>query len=773
MFQLLFKYPIPAFSKGKLVLLGTAPAWLLVVLMVVCAAGLGGLIWARLPKQESHRQDAAQSQMRNKMRSWRAGVVWALQATLVALVLLLLWRPALSVAELKAQQNIIAVLVDDSHSMATPDSGADRRSPRESEAVNALTGGILAGLSKRFQTRIYRLDGGLARAANVTGIEPTAKATHINDGLKQLAADTADLPVGAVVLLSDGAENSGGIELDTLNALRNRRLPVHTIGFGREHPAQDVELEDVSVAAQATANSRLGATVSFAQHGYAGTKTMLSVRDGAHSLAEREVTLGPDGVTQAETIFFSAGSAGVKQVTFSVAPVAGEESAANNAMERLVTVSGQQRRILYVEGEPRWEYKFLRRAAEDDHQLQVVSMLRTTENKLYRQGIQDPGELANGFPVRPEDLFAYDAIVVGSVEANYFTPGQLELLREFVDRRGGGLLFLGGRFALANGGWGASSVAELVPTVLPPGNNTFHRDPATVQLTAAGVQSAMLRLIDDPTRNAERWRKLPYLMDYQDVGLPKPGATVLAQALSGGRTLPLLVTEMYGRGRTAVLATSGTWRWQMLSPLGDPAHDLFWQQLLRWLSTSSPGPVDASTDASMLMDQGQVKLSATVRDKQFLPVPDAHVVARMSGPQGASEQVDLVPVAEAPGSFQAEWTAERPGAYLAEVNASRGQDNLGQDNLGQDVVSFERVDGVAENFHTSQNRDLLEKLAADTGGRYWKQSELNRLPNEIAYSEAGIAVHDTQELWNMPIVFMLLLCLLGGEWLLRRKWGAV
>ena len=764
MFQFLFKYPIPAFTKGKFVLLGTGPGWLLVALIVASAAGLGWLIWTRLPKLEPRNQSAPQ----NQMRSWRASVVWAMQATLVALVLLLLWRPALSVAELKSQQNIIAVLVDDSHSMATPDSGADRKSPRESEAVSVLTGGILAGLGKRFQTRVYRLDGGLTRAASVTGIQPTAAATHINDGLKHLAADTADLPIGAVVLLSDGAENNGGIELDTLNALRNRRLPVHTIGFGRERPTHDVELEEVSVATRATADSRLSATVSFTQHGYAGTKIVLSVRDGAHSLADREVTLGPDGITQTETVFFSAGSAGVKQLTFTVTPLPGEESAANNALERLVTVSGQQRRILYVEGEPRWEYKFLRRAAEDDHQLQVVSMLRTTENKLYRQGIKDPGELADGFPVRPEDLFAYDAIIIGSVEANYFTPGQQELLREFVDRRGGGLLFLGGRFALSNGGWGASSVSELVPTFLPPGNTTFHRDPATVQLTAAGAQTAMLRLTDDPSKNLERWRKLPYLMDYQDAGSPKPGAMVLAQASAGGRTLPLLTTQMYGRGRTAVLATSGTWRWQMLSPVGDPSHDLFWQQLLRWLSTSSPGPVDASTSASMLMDQGQLRLLATVRDKQFLPAPDAHVVAHVSGPQGASEQVDLAPAPEAPGSFQADWTAGQPGAYLAEVTATQGSDIL-----GQDVVSFERVDGVAENFHTSQNRELLEKLASDTGGRYWKQSELSRLPNEIAYSEAGIAVHDTKELWNMPIVFLLLLSLFGGEWLLRRTWGVV
>ncbi len=94
-------------------------------------------------------------------------------------------------------------------------------------------------------------------------------------------------------------------------------------------------------------------------------------------------------------------------------------------------------------------------------------MLRTTENKIYRQGIDDPNELADGFPSQPEDLFGYQGLIIGSVEAGYFTPAQQDLIQQFVDRRGGGLLFLGGRFALADGGWGGSSLADLLPVILP------------------------------------------------------------------------------------------------------------------------------------------------------------------------------------------------------------------------------------------------------------------------------------------------------------------
>jgi hypothetical protein len=141
------------------------------------------------------------------------------------------------------------------------------------------------------------------------------------------------------------------------------------------------------------------------------------------------------------------------------------------------------------------------------------------------------------------------------------------------------------------------------------------------------------------------------------------------------------------------------------------------------------------------------------------------------GPEGTNALVDLAPSQDTPGLYRAEWTAEKPGAYLAEVTAeSAGKQ---PQELGRDVVTFQREDGVAENFHTEQNRALLKQLASQTGGRYWEPSELKDLPRDISYSEAGISVRSTKELWSMPIVFLLLLGLPIAEWLLRRKWGVI
>jgi 3D (Asp-Asp-Asp) domain-containing protein len=761
MFQFLFKYPLTVFTRGRFVLLTGWPGWLLPVMIVVASGGLALLIRRRY-------RDAVPN-----LHGWRAWMIWGLQSGLLALLLLLLWQPAVTIGELSSQQNIIAVVVDDSRSMAIADANGGTR---EAAAAGALNGGVLAGLERRFQARVYRIDRDLRRVPGTQGLTPMGPATHFNDGLKQLLADTSDLPLGAIVLMSDGSQNSAGlggagIAPDTLQALRNRRIPVHTVGFGREELAHDVEIEDVGVAENAFAETRVAATVTLTQHGYVGQKAALTVRDGNKMLASREIAFGPDGRVQAETLFFPAGAAGAKRISFGVEPLAREENLANNSLARPLFVSETKRKILYIEGEPRWEFKFIRRAEDNDPSIEIVSMLRTSENKIYRQGISNPDELANGFPVRPEDLFGYSGIIIGSVDADYFTPLQQELLREYVDRRGGGVLFLGGRASLSDGGWAASSLNELLPTFLPAGRNNFHRNPATVELTAAGVESPVTRLLDDPEKNAERWRKLTYLADYEDAGNPKPGATVLATMNAGRRKLPLLITQNYGHGRTAVMATGGTWRWQMSEALGDPSHDTFWRQLLRWLVAESPGPVSASMPARILMDEGRVHLTAQVRDKQFQPAANAHVTAHVVGPEGTNAFLDLVPSQDTPGAYQADWSAEKPGAYLAEVAA----DSAGgqPQELGRDVVTFQREDGVAENFHTGQNRRLLEQLAAQTGGRYWKPGDLKNLPRDISYSDAGISVRNTKELWDMPIVFALLVGMPAGEWLLRRKWGVV
>lgn len=754
MFEFLFKYPQAVFSRGTFVLLGGWPLWLLGFCILAAAGALGYLVWNRSAGSE-------------RLAGLRGAAVWLLQTLLAAILLLMLWHPALSVATLRPQQNIVAVVVDDSASMAQADEagGATRRAA----ASNILNSGLLDALKKKFQVRLYKLSDHLERFDKLEQLTSSSPATHLGDGLKQVVADAASLPIGAVVLASDGADNSGGVDLETIAEIRRQRIPVHAIGFGKDEVEKDVEIGDVQVPARALPDSRLSAVVSFHQRGYAGQKAKLTIKEGAKILSQQMVTLKKDGQEQTETLLFNAGTAGVRSIETSVEPLAGESNVKNNALLRLVNVDQRKPRILYMEGEPRWEFKFLRRAVEDDRTIDLVTILRTTQNKIYRQGIANPDELKEGFPTKVEELFAFDGLIIGSLDAPYLTPGQQTLIKDFVDRRGGGALFLGGKDALSDGGYKQSALTEVLPVTLPDRKDTFVRVGANIELTAQGRDSLVTRLEEDPAKNFERWKKMPYVMNVQDPGQPKPGAVVLLDALptTGGR-VPLLITQNFGRGRAAVFATGGSWRWQMLQPLADRTHEMFYQQLLRWLVSDTQRKVTTSTPKQLLSDESHVTLRAEVRDRTYLPASDAKTEAHILGPNGLAEGVELRPDPVEAGVYTAEWTIPKPGSYLVEVVANRGGEEL-----GRDAMTFRREDGVAENFHTQQNRELLQKLASETGGRYYKPDEAQKLGQDISYSEAGITVRETRDLWDMPAVFLLLLGVRAAEWLLRRKWGVI
>jgi hypothetical protein len=169
-----------------------------------------------------------------------------------------------------------------------------------------------------------------------------------------------------------------------------------------------------------------------------------------------------------------------------------------------------------------------------------------------------------------------------------------------------------------------------------------------------------------------------------------------------------------------------------------------------------------------LFDRSDVRLSATVRDKKWKPLPDALVEARVSQPDGTTATVPMEPVAGEPGVYRLDYSARVPGTYIAEVVSSRDGEEL-----GRDLLSFRREDGVAEGFGRQQNRDLLQLLSDRTNGNYYTPADASRIPDEITFSQAGLTIRENRELWNLPLFFLLLILLKAGEWLLRRRWGSL
>ncbi len=205
---------------------------------------------------------------------------------------------------------------------------------------------------------------------------------------------------------------------------------------------------------------------------------------------------------------------------------ANEQVVQNNSREALIEVRDRREKILYFEGEPRFETKFIRRAVEDDKNLQVVILQRTAENKYLRLDVGDGDELVDGFPKTRDELFAYRALILGSVEAASFSPDQLRMIADFVGKRGGGLLMLGGRRSFAEGGWTGTPVGEVLPVNLAAAPNPPNTPPSelAVRPTRAGASSPVTQIAGDEAASAKRWNELPTVTSRQ------PGATAPSRA---------------------------------------------------------------------------------------------------------------------------------------------------------------------------------------------------------------------------------------------------
>jgi uncharacterized membrane protein len=721
------------------------PIWLLITLVVAATLFVAVSLWRR-----------------QQGLCWaRAAALGTLQVALLGLLLVLAWRPSLVSQTLRPQENSVAVLLDTSASMLYGEDGGSRLQ----EAIDSLSARALPELQSSFAVNLFSFAGDVVELPSLEQVPAPGPVTHIGDALLGVLRGAQSGAIAAVVLVTDGADNSDDFDAARIAEVASFGVPVHTVGVGAESLPNDIELEDVQIAPIGLPGSTVSAQVSIRHSG--PTLAQLKVYDGDAILASEAIQLPSTTGVTTRWIDLEVGKVGVRDLKFVLDALPGETNIVNNARLRPMEVPEQRRHILYIEGEPRWEYKFIRRAIEEGSAVRVASLLKTTPNKFYRQGVESPDELTAGFPTDELTLFRYDALMIGSFEAAALTPEQHDMIREFVSRRGGTLLMLGGRRGLADGGWGATSVAEVLPARLPMLEGpSFVRDPAKAVLTALGRTSALTRLDAKEERNAALWGGLPELADFQNVADLNPGAPTLLEAQVGGRTEPLLVHQRYGLGNAYILASGGTWRWQMQLPHEDQRHETFWRQLLQALATTAPQPVTLTSERVFYGDESAVALRAEVRDKLFQPADEATVSVEVSDGLGPPTTIEMRPVAGERGLYEAAYETTHTGVFRFEASARAGEETLGSARF-----AVRREDGLIEHYRVQQNRPLLERLAAATGGSYFAVRDVSRLPEAVSFSDAGSVERQVLDLWNMPIVFLLLLLLKAGEWLLRLYWG--
>lgn len=757
LFEFLFNYRPVVFSRGHLVWLGGPLAWGVAAIVL-----LGSVVALR-----TYFRVGGRSSARDRT------ILVALRAALVVLVLVLLFRPTLVVPAAVPQRNVIGVLLDDSRSMQIADGdSASSRGAFARATFGAAGSPLLDALAERFLVRIFRFDRHAGRITSAEDLTQDGDGSHLGAVLEDARRELTTAPLAGLILVTDGADNADSSLTPTLLGLKTRGVPVYTIGVGQDRFDRDIEVTRVDAPRTVLAGSSIFVEADLRHTGLGGRTVPVVVEGDGGILGSVDLLLPADGRAVTARVRVTPTAPGPLSLTVRVPEQAGEVVSRNNRRDLLVSVVQRREKILYFEGEPRYEFGFLRRAVAGDSALQVVGLLRSAEHKYLRLGVDDSLELLSGFPTRREDLFAYRALILGSVEASFFTADQLRMIDDFVSVRGGGLLALGGRRAYGEGGFAGTPVEDVYPVSLA--GSSPGADVPVIALgaraTPAGLLNPVAQLAGTADSSAQRWLNLPVLTSVNRVGGPKPGATVLLQGTNdGGDAQVLLAHQRFGRGKAVGLPVQDTWIWQMHAdiPVEDQTHETFWRQLLRWLAESSPARVTATVTRDQVSVGEAIVIEAEVRDAAYNAVNGTAPVAHVTTPTGRLLDLPMEWAVDRDGVYRARVTATEEGRYAIDVRTEAGS----EDSVRAEPVHVRAGDQGREFFGAERQEPLLRRIASETGGRYYTPATAAGLAEDIVYTEAGVTVLEEKDLWNMPIVFLLLLGLVGAEWAFRRNRG--
>jgi len=484
-----------------------------------------------------------------------------------------------------------------------------------------------------------------------------------------------------------------------------------------------------------------------------------------------------------------------------------EATLVNNKRTLVVDRGKGPYRILYVTGRPNWEYKFLRRAISEDEQVQLVGLLRVARrepkydwrgragevsNPLYRGfdnkdeeqteqydqpvlvrlNTRDEAELRDGFPKTREELFGYHAVILDDIEAEFFSHDQMELLQEFVAKRGGGFLMLGGKESFQQGSFHRTPIVHILPVYLDRLARQETVTRAYLNLTREGWLQPWARLCDNEQDELQRLLEMPAFRVLNCVRAVKPGARVLATVGDDpAQQLPALVVHRYGNGRAAALTIGDIWRWGLKQNQMRDDMNRFWRQTLRWLVADVPNRI--SFQAAHKRDQVNqpVVFQVRVRKKNFEPMDNVSIAIEVRDPEAQKLQLTAEPVLTESGLFEATYIPRYNGSYFATavVNDANGLE-VGEAKTGW------AVDLEAHEFRSIRtNRPLLERIARQTGGQVIELNALDDFVRSLPSRDAPITDTWIKPLWDLrgilPATFLLILMCFAGEWTLRRWKG--
>ena len=729
----------------------------------------------------------------------------------LAALLACLLEPTLSGQRAKPGANVLAVVADNSLSMTLHDAGAKES---RGDALRSVVAGARSDwrtpLAENFDVRNFIADARLQPTQDFRELAFDGRTTALGHTLAQLAERYRGQPLAGIILLTDGIAADPGAAL-SLQGLP----PVYPVVIGRDGPERDLAVTGTAVTQTSFEDAPVNVQAEVAANGFAGEEIVARLvpigegKDSSKPVAELTQTVPKEGGKLTCRFQFRPVQTGVLFYRLTVAPKnagAAEATLANNETVVVVDRGAGPHRVLYVSGRPNWEYKFLHRAVEGDDQTQLVGLIRIANrepkfsfrgrageesNPLFRGfgnqskedverydqpvfvrlGTEDEFELRGGFPKTAEELFKYRAVIIDDTEAEFFTAEQMSLLQRFVSERGGGLLALGGMESFREGRFARTAIGEMLPVYLRGQESEVGSQGAgawRLMLTREGWLQPWARLRANEADERGRLGAQPGFDVLNRAGEAKPAATVVATVTDGRRELPALVTQRFGRGRTAALLVGDLWQ----AGLGDETRqaDLMkgWRQMVRWIVADVPEPIEVRSEPQP--DGVSVRLQVRARDAKFQPLENAAVALKVTR-AGVADAAALTLTAEAsagePGLYETTYIPRENGGYRVEAAVRNDAGGV----AGAAATGWTSDLAAAEFRDLKPNRALMEQLARQTGGEVLAADDLAAFARRLQTGRMPVTETWTRPLWHTPWMMLFALACLVGEWGLRRWKG--
>lgn len=719
-----------------------------------------------------------------------------------ALLGICLLEPQSQFEQVEPGSNLMIVLADGSQSLQIKD--RNQSTTRLQLLQDSLDSeGWLADLDEQFDVRKYIFGTQLKPVGDFQGLEAEEQGTAISECLQRVAERYRDRPVAGIILLTDGNATDWDADADW-----SQLPPVYPVVIGKSAPAKDIGLTGVTSSQTNFESAPVTISAEAVTHGYAN-KTVLArlVSGKGEEIQRREIKNVKDETPFAVRFQLKPEDRGVSfyQVELSSLDDEEQENEAtklNNSRNIVVDRGRGPFRVLYVTGRPNWEYKFLRRAIADDHEVELVGMVRLAKkepkfsfrgrdgestNPLFRGfGNEDDQtaeqydepviirldfdseqELRDGFPKDEETLFAYDAVIIDDLEAEFFSQDQKSLLQQFVSRRGGGLLMLGGQESFGQGAYDRTAIGEILPVYLDRDGPSQLNQKFQLQLTREGWIQPWVRV--NSTESAER-RRLAEMPNFQTINASrsiKPGASVLATVRTEfGEELPALVVQKYGKGKTSAMLIGDLWRWQMETEPGNDDLKKSWRQTLRWLVSEVPRRVEVDVEPQ---DEGSrtVSIRIDVHDEAYRPYDNADVKLTVTTPDNNQIEISPEVSTERRGSYLASFVAQAAGPYRVTADV---RDIDGSELETRESGWVAEFNG-AEFERLTPNTSLMETVAEKTDGEVVRLAKIGSFARNLKNKKVAIMTTRTEPWWHQWSVFGFAIGLLVCEWGIRRWKG--